>query len=221
MRNAISILLLLIGSAVYAQEPIDTLSMQLDPLDSNQVHRMGFTLSGGMHQLLIQPKSGQTAFSEWDMPAQGFYKAGLVYSARLSKSTRLLTGLSVCNVSYTMHFKEDTITRNDTNAYSTLEIPFDYQFTIYKGLQASVGLVYQIDITKNLMRERRVIELTRSNLSARAAIGYRFVMGPKFIQTDLYVQHGVTSILTNSENRYSKALQSIYPLQIGLRFILY
>lgn len=212
---------LLLSLSSIAQQDTTETDFDMPQLDTTRVNRFGIHLGGGIQQMRMQESSLTDSFHSWQSDLKSMYKIGCIFNHALGKRASFQTGFSVSNAFYLFQFMDGQTARKDTNGYSQIDIPIDFSFELFHSIFVRCGIQYHVDITKQLLKEKRLFDLRTNSLSTSLAIGPRFHLGDKYFQTDAYIQYGFTNILLQNNNRYAEGLKSINPYQIGLRIAFY
>ena len=223
MRFIFFSLILLFCVAAFPQAQID--SVEIEPVDTNYNHPIGFLFGGGITFGNISASNtiSVDTFSNWRTKPQRLFSVGLIYNKDLSSGFSFQTG-AIFNLSkIEIDYRQNGYDYYDTSNYSTLAIPLLASCKLNEkpsGFKLTAGLLSEFDISKKVDRNNRVFPLKVISPAAYGAIGYQLKTYTSIIEFKLFAQVNPLNLIANDEYKYTQAIDRLYYWRTGFVIIL-
>ena len=213
-------LLLVISVSGFSQIQ-ETDTIELEPIDTNYTHPIGFSAGGGLmfSNISISGIVQKDTFSNLGTSPKGLFNIGILYNKNLSNRFSFQTGLmfniSKVSVSYSLNGND----AEEISNYSTAAVPLYLLWNPNgnkSGIFLTAGAAANLDISKKSDKNNRLFPMRTFSVSFGGALGYRIKTYASVIETRLFFKTFPFNILKNDDSIYSNALENMKLWSTGL-----
>jgi len=225
IRFPLLMLIFFFSMTAFSQTQAPADSIEIEPIDTNSNHAIGFLLGGGITygNIIGSDIISTDTFSDWGMNRQALFSVGLLYNKEISSRLSFQSGV-VFNLSkVVIAYRQNGYELHDTTNYSTLVLPFLISYKLNdkpSGFKISGGIISEFDISKKADKNNRVFLLKAFSPAVYGSVGYQLQTFSSIIEFNIFTQINPLNLIANDNNNYTNAIEKLSFGRTGFIIIL-